>query len=109
MKALIERNIPALPPMNTPEEARAAQKELYTLMQDCLYGVMPPAPEKVELSLLKDNAADYGGKIVTRTYSVGFETEKGYFPFPSTMQLLPAKPRFPSSFTLISKRNLPTV
>lgn len=82
MKALIERNIPALPPMTNPEEAKAAQKELYKIMQDCLYGVMPPAPEKVEVSLLKEKSADYGGKIVTRTYSVGFETEKGYFAFP---------------------------
>lgn len=82
MNAIIDRNLPALPSMCTPDEIRKAQEELYRIMQDCLYGVMPAAPQKVDVRILKENAADYGGKIVSRVISVGFEAEKGYFSFP---------------------------
>lgn len=81
MKNFVERNIPMWEKASTPAEAEKIQKELYALMRDRLYGMMPPAPAEVRAKAVgKDTEiADktFAGKAKHQRYRLSFDADKG--------------------------------
>ena len=60
-----------LPPIpDSLEEWESQKKELLQTFKDCLYGEMPPPPDKVELELLSEKKGALNGLALRREYRI---------------------------------------
>ena len=71
-----------LPPLpDTKEEWEKQRPGILKAFEECLYGPLPPAPEKVELELLAENDAALNGIALRREYRVHCFHQGRHFDF----------------------------
>ena len=84
---LAERALPALLQFAdgravTPENWEERRVELLDIMCREVYGVAPPAPERVDVRVDKRQEKQYAGKATVTDLTLSFPTDKGVFSFP---------------------------
>ena len=90
---LKKRNLPEILLMNdgspvTEKNWAQRKKELLEILSENLFGYTPPKPEKVEGIEGKANRfKHFGGKAVTETRLISFDTPKGEYSFPVEITL----------------------
>ncbi len=60
-----------LPPLpDTLEEWKKQRREVLQQFEECMYGQVPPSPDKLELKLLAENPEALGGLAIRREYRI---------------------------------------
>ena len=60
------------------------RRELVDILANEEFGIMPSAPEKIDVEVKLDNKEGLGGGTVHKEVNISFDTEKGKFTFPIT-------------------------
>ncbi len=67
--------LPSLP--DTLEQWESQRADLLQQFKDCIYGVMPPAPDHMEIKLLSSRDDALGGIALRREYRIYFQMDNG--------------------------------
>ena len=78
-------------PVKTPDDWRIRRRELIELLSREEYGFTPPAPEKVESTVVSENdrdtGGDFAGKALQQVIRLSFDTPGGVFSFPYVLAI----------------------
>jgi len=83
LQDLENRRLPLIIPEGvTPDTWKDYRSEVIKTFSDEVYGISPPAPEKVETDIISSQPREWAGKAEHREISIGFDTPGGRFSFP---------------------------
>lgn len=114
-KKLEERNLPDVlvsdsgTAIDNAEQWAGRRDEIIQLLSNEVYGFSPPAPPKIESSILKKDNDAFAGKAVHSVIELKFDTPKGQFSFPINLIIPKGIHKAPLFLHIAFRPNIPDI